>query len=200
MNNELPLHKKVWKKIDPDEYYANIQIPDDWNSLEEFVDWYLDQRIPLMIPWNAPVFRSDDACAICVFRKGRYQVELYYQYPTLHIKEHAHPRMEVITMTLGGGRICPPSENGMSCEWGYMESKLSNGMTHGGGDFQGITDGFATLTFERWDHPEEMTSAAVQWKGGVHGDIQKSTILKYKPDAKIGKDTADVTETEVKIK
>jgi hypothetical protein len=61
---------EIIKKINIEEYFKNIVIPDDWDTLEEFVDWYIDSRMPILPPWNAEVIKSDDAVAICVFKKG----------------------------------------------------------------------------------------------------------------------------------
>lgn len=194
----IPLSKYTWKRIEPDDYFKDIEIPDDWDTIEDFVDWYLDQRMPMMIPWNSEVIRSDDAAAICLFRKGNYQVELYLQLPRTSILLHSHPRMEVITMSLGGGCMSPPAEkSGCSDVWGTIEQKLTSDQQHGGSDKKSLADGFVTLTFQRWDYPEEMSSAAVQWKGQNHveGGYQQQLIERYKPDAKFDGATADVSET-----
>jgi hypothetical protein len=79
-----------WKSIDPAKYFSNITIPDNWDTLEDFVDWYIDARMPLIVPWNAEVIRSDDAAAVCVFKKGHYQVEFYLEYPKMYILSLIH--------------------------------------------------------------------------------------------------------------
>jgi len=130
----------------------------------------------MMIPWNAEVIRSDDAVAICVFRKGNYQVEYYIEYPKMWIRKHSHPRMEVITMKLGGGKLSPKdSIMDTSRTWGSLSKKLNPGSYHGdnGG---GFGHGFVTLAFQRWEDPAEMTSAAVQWKGELQGEWQAELI------------------------
>lgn len=190
---EFSKNLKKWKKYDSKKYFSNINIPDDWSSLEEFVDWYMEQKIPLMVPWDAEVIRSDDAVAICVFRKGHYQVEFYLEYPNMYIRPHAHPRMEVITMDLGGGKFGPADTNGLSNIWGQASEKLPAGDFHGGDATTIATKGFVTLAFQRWDNPEEMTSAAIQWKGGLQGPIQAKLIKEHKPNAEVKLDYADVT-------
>lgn len=62
-------------------YYDNYVIPDDWDTLEDFVTWFTESKFPVVIPWDAEVRRTDDATTICLFRKGRYQVEIYLIYP-----------------------------------------------------------------------------------------------------------------------
>lgn len=189
---------KFWKKFDSSKYFEKINIPDNWDTLEDFVEWFLDSRMPMMIPYNAEVIRSDDACAICIFRKGQYQVEFYLEYPEMYIREHSHPRMEVITMQLGGGSLNPPQENGTSIIWGEASHKLLPGESHGGDLGNVIGNGFITLAFQKWDNPEEMTSAAVQWKGELQGPIQYQLIKNKKSNAHLTPNYADVTDSDTK--
>lgn len=188
--------RPTWKQIDARDYFKDVQIPDDWDTLEDFVDWYCDQRMPMMIPWNANVICSDDAVAICLFRKGKYQVEFYIEYPNMYIYKHAHPRMEVITMTMGGGGTWPPvagCPTNTAHTWGGLTVKLQNGNYHGGDADASTGNGFVILAFQRWENPEEMTSAAVQWKGQVQGDIQTNLIKSHYPDAFVREGYVDIT-------
>ena len=189
--------RPTWKQVDAKDYFKDVKIPDDWSSLEDFVDWYCEQRMPMMIPWNANVIRSDDAVAICLFRKGNYQVEFYIEYPNMYIWKHSHPRMEVITMTMGGGGTWKPDEGSItntSRTWGGLSTKLVNGGYHGGDEDAGTGNGFVILAFQRWENPEEMTSAAVQWKGQIQGQHQADLIKSYYPEAFIKEGYADVTK------
>ena len=187
------MNKYTWKKIDPKEYFSHISIPDDWDTLEEFVDWYLDSKMPLMVPFNAEVIKSDDACAVCIFRKGHYQVEFYLEYPEMWIRQHSHPRMDVIVMQLGGGNVAPKDTHNVSKTWGELATNLKAGEYHGGNTASVINDGFITLAFQRWENPSEMTSAAVQWKGELQGPIQEALIKRKKKNAIVTNDYADVT-------
>ena len=193
--NDNPFYefRRPWKKFSAEKYFENIQIPDDWNSLEDFVDWFMGQRMPMMIPWNAEVIRSDDAVAICLFRKGRYQVEFYLEYPNMYIRRHAHPRVEVITMELGGGGLWAGNSLGVSNVWGTASEKTEPGSYHAGDSVTSISKGYITLAFQRWENVEEMTSAAVQWKGELQGTIQADLIKSKKPNAIVQEKFADVT-------
>lgn len=191
--------RPTWKQINAEDYFKDVQIPDDWDTLEDFVDWYCDQRMPMMIPWNANVIRSDDAVAICLFRKGHYQVEFYIEYPNMYIWKHSHPRMEVITMTMGGGgtwKPVPNSTTNTSFTWGGLTTKLTNGNYHGGDADASTGNGFVILAFQRWDDPEEMTSAAVQWKGVLQGPYQANLIKSYYPDVYMREGYADVSRKD----
>lgn len=184
-----------WKQYDPVEYFSSVQIPDDWDTLEDFVDWYMSQRMPMMIPWDAEVIRSDDAVAICVFRKGNYQVEFYIEYPDMYIRKHAHPRMEVIVMQLGGGgNFYKHRELGVANLWGMAVKKLPENTVHGGESTMSLHKGFITLAFQKWEDPNEMTSAAVQWNGEVQGDLQIELIKSKKTNPVIAGNRVDVSD------
>jgi len=189
----MNLDKLTWKHIDANEYFAALDIPDDWATLEDFVDWYTSSKMPMMIPWDAEVIRSDDAVAVCLFRKGNYQVEFYLEYPRMTIRKHSHPGMEVITMALGGGSMTPRADTNTSTLWGRTAKKLLSGQSHGGDTGQVVGNGFVTLAFQRWDNQEEMTSAAVQWKGELQGPHQENLIKAHKPDAFVQPGYADVS-------
>lgn len=187
------MNKFTRRKIDPKDYFANIQIPDDWASLEEFTDWYIDSKMPLMIPFDAETIRSDDAVAICIFKKGHYQVEFYIEFSEMYIRKHAHPRMEVIVMEMGGGSGSPRDEYGVSRAWGYIGNNLKAGEYHGGGSAGLLRNGFVTLAFQRWENIDEMSSAAIQWKGELQGPVQEDLIRRRKKSAEVRPGYADVT-------
>lgn len=184
--------QELWKKCTPATYFGNIEIPDTWDSIESFTNWYLEQRMPLMIPWDAEVIRTDDATAICVFRKPPYQVELYLIHPGLSVAKHAHPGMDVITMTLGGGKIDTRSVTNTSTSWGDISENLKNGEFHGGQTVLQKSLGFSLMSFEKWPEGVPMTSAAIHWKGNTAGDIHDRLIEKHHPNAIIKEGYADI--------
>ena len=169
---------ELWKKYTPINYFQNIKIPDTWETIEDFTNWYLDQRMPLMIPWNAEVIRTDDATAICVFRKAPYQVELYLIHPGLEVQRHAHPGMDVISRGLGGGSGDTRSVMGTSTGWGDISENLKNGEFHGGSPPLVESMGFGLLSFEKWPNDVPMTSAAIHWHGKTSGPTHDALIEK----------------------
>jgi hypothetical protein len=56
------------------------------------------------------------------------------------------------------------------------------------------TKGFVTLAFQRWQNPKEMTSAAVQCKGGLQGPYQAELIKRKKKNAIVEDNYADITK------
>jgi len=184
----------IIKKLNPADYYKDINIPDDWNSLEEFTDWYLESKMPLLPPWNAEVIKSDDAVAICIFKKNKYQVEFYLEYPRMAILEHSHPGMEVIIFELGGGGLSGRDKEFNTSEtWGNVQKKLMPGEPHGGDNSMNLGKGYCILAFQRWENEDEMISAATQWKGQIHGPIQAELIKRHKGKVYIDENYADIT-------
>ena len=183
------------KLRDISEYFSNIQIPDNWDSLEDFVEWYMDSRMPMMVPWDTNVIRTDDATAMCIFRKPPYQVELYLIHPNMTIPVHGHPGMEVITVVMGGGKLHELGQFGCSAAWGYMSPKLVEDGVHGGTDTND-TGGYILLSFEKWPENTKIISAATQWKGTTAGPIHDALISSYHPDAYVKPGYADVNITK----
>ena len=183
---------QFWKSIPPDEYFNNLQIPDSWNCIEDFVNWYLDNKMPLMIPWDAKVTQTDDATAICIFRKPPFQLEMYIIHPNKVVPEHSHPDMDVITMIMGGGKTAPKSTTGVSSTWGLISENLKDGEKHGGQAREFSNDGYVILSFEKWPENVEMTSAAINWLGKTAGPIHDKLIEKHYPGSITAPGSADV--------
>lgn len=184
---------KTWKIIDPVDYYKDLVIPDDWDTLEDFVDWFVNSKYPIIIPWNAEVRRTDDATTICLFRKGQYQVEIYLIYPGYMIQPHEHPGVEVITMNMGGGKRGIENDIGSSSIAGTLSSKLLSGEIHGGESSTLFSDGYVLFSFEKWSTDIKMTSAAIHWKGPTAGPLHDVLIEKYYPGSVTEPGYADVT-------
>jgi hypothetical protein len=185
---------KLWKKIDSSTYFKDIEIPEKFESLEDFVDWYLEMRMPLMVPWDGNVVVTDNASAIPIFRYPPYQVELYINFPNSEIGIHAHPKMEVIQMLLGGGETSARDFCNVGKEWGSIQEKLQFPSVHRG---DRTTGGTALLAFEKWEEGTEITSAAIQWKGITAGPIHEELIRKNKPGALVKEGFANVSKIKV---
>ena len=164
-------------KLYPSEkYFQDLIVPDTWATLEDFKEWFMQSKMPMQVPWNAEVIRTDDATALCIFRKPPYMIELYLIHPNMSIPRHAHPDMEVITMVLGGGSMHPKTSINTGRNWGETAPKLEPGQEHGGETFTKVGNGYALLAFEKWLDTSHMISAAVQWKGESAGPIQEQMV------------------------
>lgn len=185
---------QFWKSIPPNEYFNGIKIPESWDTIEDFVNWFMDNKMPIMIPWDANVVQTDDATAICIFRKPPFQIELYLIHSNKIVPKHGHPGMDVITMILGGGKTATKSETGLSSTWGLISENLKNGETHGGQGADFSNGGYAILSFEKWPKDTVMTSAAIHWKGETAGPIHSKLIQSYNPSSFVEGTYADVSK------
>lgn len=169
---------RIIKQLNYKDYFADISIPENWETLEEFVDWYINSRMPFMAPvTNAKIIVTDNATTATIFRHKQYQVELYLVHQDTTIVEHSHPGMELTMMQLG-------NLNNITENWGYFTPILESGEQHGGRP-EGHPpfnsgNGVIFLTFEKWDSDIPITSAALQWEGNTHGPIQDRLIEEHK--------------------
>jgi quercetin dioxygenase-like cupin family protein len=176
-----------------DVQYPNLNIPETWDTLEDFVKWYMEAGKPILVPWNARVIRTDDATAICVFKHDRYLVEMYMIHPGRTIPKHCHPGVEIITVLAGGGIVSGKESLYGTSKWCGKTLGLSPGEYHGGTN-PPLGTGFVLYSFEKWLGDTNMTSAAVQWKGPTAGSIHDSLINKYYPEALVEPGQADITK------
>lgn len=162
--------------------HANLVIPTTWADVKEFADWWLAAGMPMLFPTRPEVFLSDDATAICLFRNGRFQVELYLIHPSPVVPEHEHPGVEVIKMRMG----LPNNKFGFS-------TVLYKGESHGAGiKLEAETKGFPLIAFQHWLDREPNTIASM-WKGNTVGPKQDALIKRFNPDAYVKDGYADIT-------
>jgi hypothetical protein len=164
--------------------YPSLVIPDTWNNVEEFADWWLRAGMPIKFQKDSEVFLSDDATAIALFRKGRFQVELYLIHPCPKVPKHEHPDVEVIKIRLDGKK------------YPYLSNTLHNGESHGSGLVLEAEDrGYPLLAIQHW-LTRDPTTVASMWKGNTVGPLQESLIRRFNPDAYINNGYADITRHE----
>lgn len=191
---KTPEKKTKERNWSPAEYFGSLEIPQTWDNVEAFANWYMANRMPWMVPWDAEVICSDDATAMVLFRHERFQVELYLVHPNMAIPTHCHPGMESVIVRLGAGNLGKRSPVGTSDIWGAMPPVLHSGEVHGGRPMGFSPKGYAMLTFEHWTGTEEMTSAAVLWKGDTAGPKQDALIKAHLPGIFVTEGYADCTQ------
>jgi hypothetical protein len=163
--------------------YPNLIIPETWSNVEEFADWWFRNGMPIKFQESAEVFLSDDATSIALFRKGRFQVELYLIHPCPTVPVHEHPDVEVIKARLDGNR------------YPYLSNTLHNNEAHGAGLVLEAEDkGYPLLAIQHW-LTREPTTVASMWKGNTVGPKQESLIRRFNPDAYIVEGYADITRS-----
>ncbi len=164
--------------------YPNLVIPDTWANVEEFADWWFRNGMPIKFQEGAEVFLSDDATSIALFRKGRFQVELYLIHPHPTVPNHEHPDVEVIKARLDGKR------------YPYLSNTLHNGEAHGAGlKLEAEDKGYPLIAIQHW-LTRDPTTIASMWKGNTVGPKQESLIRRFNPNAYISNGYADITRQE----
>jgi len=161
--------------------YPNLVIPDTWANVEEFADWWFRNGMPIKFQEGAEVFLSDDATSIALFRKGRFQVELYLIHPHPTVPLHEHPNVNVIKARLDGKK------------YPYLSNTLHNGEAHGAGlQLEAEDKGYPLVAIQHW-LTRDPTTIASMWKGNTVGPKQESLIRRFNPDAYISNGYADIT-------
>lgn len=165
--------------------HADIEIPGDWATVQEFADWWVGAGMPIIFPKDPEIFLTDDATAVCLFRNGQFQVELYLIHPNPKVPMHEHPEVEVIKMSL-------TTDKGP-----VMSNVLTNGEAHGAGQRMSAKDiGFPLVAFQHW-LTREPTTIASMWKGPTVGPLQEALIKRFTPDAYVVDGYADTTRKSV---
>ena len=47
--------------------HADLEIPGNWETVNEFAEWWMEAGMPIVFPTNPEVFLSDDATAVSIF-------------------------------------------------------------------------------------------------------------------------------------
>jgi hypothetical protein len=159
-----------------------------YNNVEQFKDWWLKAGRPLRPPFENAIHTTDIAYAVCLYREGRYQVELYIIKPNSETPMHAHPGISQMTMFLTGNmsfsreagvfrdlfEYNKPKENGSHHLLGVTVETVE-GVAHA---VKTHKEGGAFLVFEHW-HDKDPTSVAINWEGELVGDQHAQTIQSY---------------------
>ena len=162
------------KQYNFEDYFSSLTIPETWDTLEDFLEWFMDSRMPWIIPEDSEVYVTDNASSIILFRHDLYQVELYINYPKTKAPLHGHPGMDLITMQVG--RMNP-------IQWAHSSKVLTSGKRHSA-NFAS-EKGTVFLTFEKWIPGIPMTSASVNWSGRTVGPVHEKLIKRHFPNVEI---------------
>jgi hypothetical protein len=175
--------KSNMESIQGPEPYPNLVIPETWKNVEEFADWWFRNGMPIKFQESTEVFLSDDATSIALFRKGRFQVELYLIHPCPVVPVHEHPDVEVIKARLDGKK------------YPYLSNTLHNNEAHGAGlRLEAEDKGYPLLAIQHW-LTREPTTVASMWKGKTVGPKQESLIRRFNPGAYVVEGYADITRS-----
>jgi hypothetical protein len=162
--------------------FADLVIPKTWANVGEFADWWLGAKMPLRIPTGPEVFLSDDATAMCLFRQGRFQVEMYLIHPQPLVPTHEHPGVEVIKV-----------RNGLPNGSIWLSPILKKDQDHGAGmQLEAEVKGFPLIAVQHWK-TRNPTTIASMWKGKTAGPKHEKVIQRFNPGCFIQDGYADIT-------
>lgn len=163
-------------RIDSDwynNYISYLNIPDNWNTVEEYANWYMNSKIPIHIPADSEVYRTEFSTSIIVFRHKNFQTELYLTMPNATAK-HAHPGINITQCQIGAMNV-----HGLL---GHLSPTLYSGEYHEP-HFENCKNGAVFLAHQHWQNAcIKMCSATVVWKGRTDGPEHIKLIQKYKPN------------------
>lgn len=170
---------------------SKINIPDTWGSLAEFVVWYKQNNFPIMPPADMQIYVTDVSYSAIVFRRDRYQVEMYMIKPDSVIVEHSHD-FDLQLIHLGGSiksrssiasvegqyGIAKPKEDNLDLphqDYGKVSNYLPAGEKH---SFYTLRNGSMLFNIEMWKPKIEMSSATENYIGEPLGPLHEKTLSK----------------------
>jgi hypothetical protein len=160
----------------------------NWSPVIAFKDWWMNAGCPIAPPFKNPIHCTDIAYALCIYRSGRFQVELYIVKPNSETTKHSHPNIESISMYLTGN-MSFADESGNYKDLSQFQTENDNG-THkllgaiaeeNDGKLHALkvgNEGAAFLIFEYWKDRDPV-SVTVHWKGDLVGEQHAQTKGNY---------------------
>ena len=157
------------------------------DSLEDFMTWWTEGRY-LRPPFKSPIHVTDIAYALCLYRDGPFQVELYVCKPNTESPMHTHDGVESISIYLSGNLQFSRDGKNYADLSKYQYAKPDG--THalfgqraeanfGGAHALRIgKEGGSFLIFEKW-HGKDPVSVTVNWQGETVGSLHDKTIAEH---------------------
>ena len=153
-----------------------------------FKDWWMAAGCPIVPPFKNAIHCTDIAYALCIYRSGRFQVELYIVKPNTETTKHSHPNVESISMYLTGN-MSFADEQGNYKDLNQFQIENENGTHKLLGSIAEVNDGKlhalkvgpeggAFLIFEYWKDRDPV-SVTVHWEGELVGEQHAQTKGDY---------------------
>lgn len=179
-------------------------IPETWDTLEDFCQWYRSNGCPIRVPQNARVLSVEGSLTVVIFRRDVYQVELYLALPDVKAPRHSHPFEQKIIF-LGGhfyGARGDRKSDGTFDEpisSGWFGSSITENsspeLPHAHAGSAGILinehqwhelagdevgQGFVFLNCQKWPNKETMSSALIEYDGELM-DSTHEKLMVFRP-------------------
>ena len=177
----------------------SIIVPETWDSLNSFAQWFKENDFPMRVPANMQIYITDNSYSCVVFRQNVYQAELYMIAPNKVWHKHSHD-FEHLWIIIWGrvlwqtqhnpiGNVTNPIPIGLWKNESHPDSgKIwENLLRWEWHNIDTFNQGCLMYVLQRWDSEEDMTSAIIWyiWEPmwpihkevllmNQHGDIKKS--------------------------
>ena len=73
-----------------------------WNSVEEFAEWYVENNHPFKPPTTDPIYVTKMSYSTVIFRKDRFQIELFHIAPNSSTTTLVAPGIDQCIIFLNG--------------------------------------------------------------------------------------------------
>ena len=170
-----------------------------YENVVDFAEWYYKKGCPQKILSDLTVYRTDSASSTCVYRDGRYQVEVYLIDPKAPVPKHQHPGVDAVEIDQSAVQLL---KDASQIRPELERSVLYKGQWHG----NGIRDrakhsGYYLTSCQYWHHGIPITTISGRWVGETVGPKHDNLIRVLNPDSYVIEGYADVTRsaTEVEI-
>ena len=160
----------------------------EFSPVMAFKDWWLANGHPIKPPFKLPIHCTDIAYALCLYRVGRFQVELYIVKPNTGSPLHSHPNIESVSMYLTGNISFSDAEGNyrdlteFQVEGDLGTHKLLGAVAEeNDGKMHALKvgpEGGAFLIFEYWKDRDPV-SVTVHWEGELVGEQHAQTKGEY---------------------
>ncbi len=175
------------KKIISSTIPQNLIVPDTWNTLEEFAQWFKDHGYPMRVPANMQIYVTDSTYSCVVFRQDVYQAELYMIAPNMPVAKHSHS-FESLTILVwwsisgmnerASTKKTWDSEEGSNIPYtGVMGEKLVTWNWHW---FETFSKGCFMYVLQKWNPKIDLTSATLEYSGESMWPLHTILMQKYK--------------------
>lgn len=161
-----------------------------------FAAWYYRTGRPHKPPRDMTIFRTDNASSVCVYRDGRYQVELYLIDVDAPIPRHQHPGVNAIEVDQHRFLGMDITESDFFLTQ-LEQFALYDGQWHGNGIEEKCKhSGYYLVSCQYWLEDRPMKTISTRWVGKTVGPVHDALIKAHNPDAYVIPGYADVTRSK----
>lgn len=157
-------------------------------TVQEFMNWWIKSGHPIKPPFEKPIHTTDIAYALCLYREGRFQVELYVCKANTESPRHKHPNVESISMYLTGNLSFAKAGEEFTDLSKYQIERadgahllLGRFVESNDGKEHALRvgpEGGAFLIFEHWKD-RDPSSVTMHWDGELVGNKHATTKGDY---------------------